>query len=113
MDLVLKNLTGTECWVFIDDFIVYSDTAEARAKRLSDVFEWFRRINLQLQPEKCVFVKDKVTHLGFELSYRGIEASPNGVKGVKNSPTPQSVKDARSFLSLADLCLTLLTLQKL
>jgi len=36
MDLVLKNLTGTECWVFIDDVIVYSDTAEEHAKRLSD-----------------------------------------------------------------------------
>jgi len=32
MDLVLKNLTGTECWVFIDDVIVYSDTAEEHAK---------------------------------------------------------------------------------
>jgi len=42
MDLVLKNLTGTECWVFIDDVIVYSDTAEEHAKRLSDVFERFR-----------------------------------------------------------------------
>ena len=109
MDLVLKNLTGTECWVFIDDVIVYSDTAEERAKRLSDVFERFRRANLQLQPQKYVFAKD----LGFELSYRGIEASPNKVKAVQNSPTPQSVKDARSFLSLADLCLTLLTMQKL
>ena len=113
MDLVLKNLTGTECWVFIDDVIVYSDTAEERAKRSSDVFKLFRRANLQLQPEKCVFAKDKVTYLGFELSYRGIYASPNKVKGVQNFPTPQSVKDARSFLGLAELCLTLLTLQKL
>ena len=80
MDLVLKNLTGTECWVFIDD--VYSDTAEEHAKRLSDVFEWFRKANLQLQPEKCVFAKDKVTYLGFEWSYRGTEASPDKVKAM-------------------------------
>ena len=51
MDLVLKNLTGMECWVFIDDVIVYSDTPEEHPKRLSDVFERFRRANLQLQPE--------------------------------------------------------------
>jgi len=60
MDLVLKNLTGTLCCVFIDDIIVYSNTAEEHAKRLSDVFERFRRANLQLQLEKCVFAKDKV-----------------------------------------------------
>jgi len=99
MDLVLKNLTGTKCSVFIDDVIVY--TAEEHATRLSDVFERFRRANLLLQPEKCVFAKDKVTYVGFELSYRGIEASPDKTKAVQNFPTPQSVKDVRSFLSLA------------
>jgi len=95
MDLVLKNLTGTECWVFIDDVIVHSDTAQEHAKRLSDVFERFRRASLQLQPEKCVFAKDKVTYLGFELSYRGIEVSLDKVKAV------QSVKDVRLILGLA------------
>jgi len=39
MDLVLKNLAGTECWVFIDAVIVYSDAAEEHAKRLADIFE--------------------------------------------------------------------------
>ena len=28
MDIVLRNLVGTECWVFIDDVIVYSKSAE-------------------------------------------------------------------------------------
>jgi len=56
---------------------------------------------LQLQPEKCVFAKDKVTYLGLELSYRGTEASPDKVKAVQNFPTPQSLKDVRSFLGLA------------
>jgi len=66
MDLASKNFTGTECWVFIDDVIVYSDRAEEHAKRLSDVIERFKRANFQLQPEKYVFAKVKVTYLGFE-----------------------------------------------
>jgi hypothetical protein len=61
MGLVSKNLSGTGCWTFLDDVIVYSDTAEEHAKRLANVFERFRRANLQLQPEKCVFAKDKFT----------------------------------------------------
>jgi len=28
MDVVLKELVGPECWVFIDDLIVFSKTAE-------------------------------------------------------------------------------------
>ena len=56
---------------------------------------------MQLQPEKCVFAKDKVIYLGCELSYHGIEASPDKVKAVQDFPTPQSVKDVRLFLGLA------------
>jgi hypothetical protein len=93
MDLVLRNLIGYEAWVFIDDILIYSDTIEEHAKRLPNIFEWFKKANLQLQPEKCAFAKDKVTYLGFELSYRGIEASPNKVKVVQNFPIPRSVKD--------------------
>jgi hypothetical protein len=85
----------------VDNVIVYSDTAEENAKRLANVFKRFRSANLQLQPEKCVFAKDKFTYLGFELSYRGIETSPDKVKAVQNFPIPRSVKNVRSFLGLA------------
>jgi hypothetical protein len=101
IDLVLKNLTGTECWAFIDDVILYSDTAEEHAKRLANIFERFRRGNLQLQPQKCVFEKDTVTYIGFELSYRGTEASPDKVKAIQKFPISRSVKDVRSFIGLA------------
>jgi hypothetical protein len=81
-----------------------SDTAEEHAKRLATVFERFRRANLQLQLEKCVFAKGKATYLGFDLSYRGIEAPLDKVKAVQNFPTPRSVKNVRSFLGLASFC---------
>jgi len=53
MDLVLKELTGTEWWTFIDDVVIYSDTTEEHAKKLTNVFERFRSANLQFHPEKC------------------------------------------------------------
>ena len=55
MDLVLGNLVGNECYVFIDDVIVYGNTIEEHARGLSHVLERFDRANLQLQPGKCVF----------------------------------------------------------
>jgi hypothetical protein len=55
MDVVLKNLVGTECWVFIDNAIIFSKSAEEHAQRLENMLQRFDKANLQLQPEKCVF----------------------------------------------------------
>jgi hypothetical protein len=41
MDAVLKNLIGTDCWVFLDDIIVFSKTAEEHALRLESVLRRF------------------------------------------------------------------------
>ena len=37
MDIVLRNLVGTECCVFIDDVIEFSKSAEEHALRLEHV----------------------------------------------------------------------------
>ena len=41
MDLVLINLVGNECYVFIGDVIVYGNTIEEHARRLGHVLERF------------------------------------------------------------------------
>ena len=53
MDTVLKNLVGTECFVFIDDVIVLSSSAEEHARRLESVLQGFDQANWQLHPGKC------------------------------------------------------------
>ena len=50
MDTVLKNLGGTECFVFIDDIIVFSSSAEEYARRIKSVLQRFDKANLQLDP---------------------------------------------------------------
>ena len=60
IDVVLRNLTGTECFVFIDDVILFSDTIQEHARRLEHVLQRFEKANLQLQPEKCLFAQPQV-----------------------------------------------------
>jgi hypothetical protein len=97
MDVVLKNLVGSECFVFLDDIIVFSSTAEEHALRLENVMHRFDEVNLQLHPGKYVFAKSQVQYLGFTLSDKGVAASPDKVKAVKQYPTPTNVKDVRAF----------------
>ena len=64
MDLVLRDLVGNVAYVFIDDVIVYGNTIEEHASRLSHVLERFDRSNPQLQPGNCVFAQPQVEYLG-------------------------------------------------
>ena len=101
MDIVLKSLVGTECWVYIDDVIVFSKSAEEHVLRLENVLRRFDEANLKLHPGKCVFAQPKVLYLGFVLSENGVSASTDKVKAVWEYPTPTNVREVRAFLGLA------------
>jgi hypothetical protein len=101
MDIVLRDLVGTECYVFIDDVIIYGNTIEEHARHLEHVLQRFERANFQLQPSKCVFAQPKVEYLRCIVSREGIQASPEKTKAVRNFPVPRNVKNVRSFLVLA------------
>jgi hypothetical protein len=100
MDVVLKELRGTECCTYMDDVILFSETIE-HAQRLEHVLQKFERANLQLQLSKCVFAQSQVQYLGYTISEEGITASPDKTSAVRQYPTPRSVKDVRSISGLA------------
>ena len=100
MDIVLRNLVVTECWVFIDDVIVFSKSAEEHVLRMENVLRRFDEANLHLHPKKCVFAQLEVQYLGFVLSENGVSTSTDKVKVVREYPTPKNVTEVRAFLGL-------------
>jgi hypothetical protein len=100
MDIVLRDLIGTELYVYMDDIILHSRTAQEHAQRLERVLQRFDKANLQLNPEKCEFAQHRVQYLGFVLSERGVAASPGKVKSMRAYPAPKNVIDVRSFVGL-------------
>jgi len=82
----LKNPEGTVCWVFIDDVIIFSKSAEEHAQRRENVLQKFDKANLQLHPAKCVFVQPGVQYLGYVLSEVGISASADKIIPVRDYP---------------------------
>jgi hypothetical protein len=100
MDIVLKNLVGIYCYVYLDD-VIFSQTAKEHAQRLESILHRFDRENLQLNQEKCVIAQPHVNYLGYVLSEKGVSASPDKVKAVRDYPTSKNVKDVCAFLGLA------------
>ena len=58
--MVLKNLVGTECWVCIDDVIIFSKSSKEHAQRLENVLQRFDKTNLQLNTGKCMFAQARL-----------------------------------------------------
>ena len=50
MDIVLRNLVGVECLVYIDDVIILAHSAEEHTRRLANVLQRCDQANLQLHP---------------------------------------------------------------
>jgi hypothetical protein len=62
---------------------------------LEETFSNLRKINLKLNPEKCVFGIPSGKLLGFFVSHRGIEANPDKIKAIEQIQAPKTVKDVR------------------
>jgi hypothetical protein len=101
MDTVLKELIGSDCYLFIDEIVVFSKTAEEHASRLESVLQRFNKANLQLHPGKCEFAQPSVNYLGYVLSDKGVSVSSDKVKAVKEYPARKNAREVRAFLGLA------------
>jgi hypothetical protein len=87
--------------VFIDDILVYSETAEEHAEHLRVVLERLRQNQLYAKFSKCEFWLEKVAFLGHVLTAEGVAVDPEKIEAVSEWQQPKSVTDIRSFLGLA------------
>jgi len=101
MNTALSGLTGTRCFCFLDDIVIYANSLVDHDKKLRDVFRRLRKNNLKLEPDKCEFLRKEVTFLGHKISESGVEPDNRKVEAIENFPQPNTVKQLKSFLGLA------------
>jgi hypothetical protein len=101
MDMVLRDLTARDCYVFVDDIIIFAYSLQEHSQRLEDVLQRFEQSTLLLQPSKGVFGLSAVHYLSYTISRDGIMASPDKVKAVIEYPVPKSVRDVKACIRLA------------
>ena len=80
---------------YMDDIVVKTKDGPTLVQDLEETFDNLRKINLKLNPEKCVFGVPSGKLLGFFVSQRGIEANPDKIKAIEQIEAPKRVKDVR------------------
>jgi hypothetical protein len=99
MNVVLSGLTGTRCFVFLDDIVIYAKSLAEHDAKIRQVFDRLRGSNLKLKPEKCEFLRE-VSYLGHIISENGVLPDKAKTKVIEEFPTPQNTKQLKSFLGL-------------
>lgn len=100
MSTALAGLQGNQCFVYLDDIIIYASSVEEHSKKLTSVFDRLRTNKLLLQPDKCEFMRKEVAYLGHVISDQGVSPQPNKITAISNYPVPKNQKNIKQFLGL-------------
>lgn len=103
MDSIFKDYIS-EAWLidFIDDLLIFADTKEELHLKTLKVLQRLRENDLYLKPEKAEFCQTKLSFLGMIIEEGKISMDPSKLKGIRDWPTPTSVKEVRQFLGFGN-----------
>ncbi|SPC63756.1 related to Gag-pol polyprotein [Ustilago sp. UG-2017b] len=99
---VFRDIIGVYVVVYLDDFLIFSDTEESHVKHVTEVLTRLRSNRLFAKLSKCEFHTKTVEFLGYIIKPTGIEMDPEKVCTVKEWPMPESIHDIQRFLGFAN-----------
>src|SRR4051812_2719588 len=79
----------------MNDIVVKTKDKATLIQDLEKTFDNPRKINLKLNPEKCVFGVPSGKLLGFFVYHRAIESNPDKIKAIEQIHAPRIVKNVR------------------
>ncbi|SPT18421.1 unnamed protein product [Triticum aestivum] len=97
MHIALGQQLGRNAKAYVDDIVVKSQEARTLIQDLEETFASLRKVDLRLNPEKCVFGIPSGKLLGFLVSHRGIEVNPEKVKAIVEMSPPRTLKEMQKL----------------
>jgi hypothetical protein len=79
-----------------------SQAHAAHVAAVTDVLQVALKHDLYFKPEKCVFHATSIDYLGVILEKGVTRMDPVKISGIKDWPTPKTVKDVCSFLGFCN-----------
>ncbi|KFD44971.1 hypothetical protein M513_14152 [Trichuris suis] len=96
MDEVTRGLTF--CFVYLDDVLVASSSAEEHQTHLDQLFKRLEKYGIRVNPSKCVFYASQLEFLGSQVDSEGIRPLPSKVEAIRRFPLPKTMAQLRRFL---------------
>ena len=103
--LMSQLFSGKEWYfvfVYLDDILIASGDISEHVTHVKRVLSRLKEAGLRLKPSKCKFATTTIQYLGHTLTPAGVQPNEAKITAVKEFPRPQSVKQVKSFLGLAN-----------
>jgi Reverse transcriptase (RNA-dependent DNA polymerase) len=98
MTMITKRLVI----VYMDDILIFADTEKELKKITKQVLEKLQEHDLFLKAKKCKFCKTKFEYLSMIIEQGRIAMDSVKLAGIRNWPTPATVKQIWSFLGVGN-----------
>ena len=100
MQNCLGKLNLIYCLIYLDDLIMFLQTAEEHLHRLCIVFNQLREYNLKLKPSKCSLFKEEINYLAHHVSKQGVWPIDMNLRAIADYGPPQTYMEICTFLGL-------------
>ena len=100
MQNCIGELNFIYCLIYLDDLIVFLQTAEEHLHCLHVVFDCLREYSLKLKPLKCSLFREEINYLAHKVSKAGVCPSNINVKAIAEYAPLQTYTEIRAFLGL-------------
>ena len=102
MDNIFTMIEGKLVIVYMDDILIFAGTKEELTQITRMVLEKLRENDLFPKAKKCEFYKTKIEYLGMIIEEGEISMDPVKLGGIRDWPTPTTVKQVQSFLGFGN-----------
>ncbi|GJU45740.1 reverse transcriptase domain-containing protein [Tanacetum coccineum] len=92
-----SNPLGRNIEIYVDDMVIKSRNEGSLMLDIEEIFFTLRRINMKLNPKKCIFGVETSQFLGHMITSEGIEANPHKVKAIIDMVSPQTITEVQSL----------------
>ena len=100
MTQTFEDIDGADA--IVDDILIWGKDVTEHNKRLEQVLQRVRDINLKLNTEKSIVQTDEVTYIGHILSSKGIKPDPSKVQAITEMKSPQDKKELQRVMGMVN-----------
>jgi RNase H-like domain found in reverse transcriptase/Reverse transcriptase (RNA-dependent DNA polymerase) len=95
-------IEGRKVIVYMDNILIFAENQKELQERMKQVLQQLQEHDLFLKPKKCEFNKTTMEYLRLIIQKGKLLMDPVKLSGIRDWPTPTSVKQVRGFIGFAN-----------